>query len=346
LQQGARAAVATPVAATAPVATSPLLAGTAVDTPTVLFIDTGRQISAAAQGLISYLVESGPPWLHLVLATRGEPAVPLLRLRLTGELLELRDDDVRWNAAEAAALLHGPLGLGLKPLETAALLRATGGWVTGLCLAAGSLRARASIAASFTGADPSVVDYIAREVLEGQPAMIQEFLLRTASLPELDAHTCAAAMRGGASAVGGELSDVRAALEYIERNNLFLTATDAGRTRFRYEPLIAEALQALRSRGLGTDPSQRRAAAVGPVGAGLRAGSGPHSWAEEQLSDREHQILALAAEGRGNREIAELLWISEGTVKSHLKRIFSKLGARNRTEAAAIARNRRILLSL
>lgn len=67
--------------------------------------------------------------------------------------------------------------------------------------------------------------------------------------------------------------------------------------------------------------------------------AGPPQLAPEPLSERERQVLALLADGRPNREIGRILSISEGTVKTHLKHIFSKLGARNRTEAAIIARS-------
>lgn len=67
--------------------------------------------------------------------------------------------------------------------------------------------------------------------------------------------------------------------------------------------------------------------------------AGPHPPTPDPLSERERQVLALLADGRPNREISLILSISEGTVKTHLKHIFSKLGARNRTEAAIIARS-------
>lgn len=317
-----------------------IAAGTVAE-QTVLILDGAEQLGPQGEGLLGCLVEDAPPQLHVVVGTRGEPALPLPRLRLQRALLELRGDDLRWGEDEAAALLGGPLGLALGPAEVAALVRATGGWVTGLCLAAISLAAHGRDAAAFSGADRYVVDYIASEVLDGQPPAVQEFLLRSAALAELGAEECEGLLRAAASPAGAPVS-AQAMLEHLERHNLFLTPLDARRTRYRYQPIFAEALRALRALRLPPEVGDA-AAAERPDAPPPQVGPGPGPWAEEPLSEREQQILALTAGGRANREIAELLWISEGTVKSHMKRIFSKLGARNRTEAVAIARSKQLL---
>jgi LuxR family maltose regulon positive regulatory protein len=295
-------------------------------------------------------VEDAPPQLHIVVATRSEPALPLPRLRLQRALLELRGADLAWGLAEASELLNGPLGLSLEPGEVAILLRATRGWVTGLCLAAISLRAHGGGAAAFSGADRYVVDYIASEVLEGQPPAVREFLLRSAGLGELSARACEGLMRAGPQPPADPTpAGAQAMLEHLERHNLFLDPLDTRRTRYRYQPLFAEALRALQARYL-PDEAGEPPAREATVGAGERPRLAllvpqmlPGPRVEEPLSDREQQILILTAGGRANREIAEQLSISEGTVKTHLKRIFNKLGARNRTEAVAIARGNQLI---
>lgn len=330
------------------------VAGGAIAEETVLILDGAEQLSADTEWLLACIVEDAPPQLHVVIATRREPALPLPRLRLRRALLELRGDDLRWEDAEAAALLNGSLRLELGPSEIAALTRATGGWVTGLCLAAISLRAHGRDSSEFSGADRFVVDYIASELLDGQPPEVQEFLLRSSALPELSAGECEALLRAGPRPASPDApAGAQAMLEHLERHNLFLTPLDARRTRYRYQPIFAEALRALRALRLPAEivedwaPGEDDAAIVGEPPARARATQqitpGPGPWVEEPLSDREQQILILTAGGRANREIAEQLWISEGTVKTHLKRIFSKLGARNRTEAVAIARSKQLL---
>lgn len=320
--------------------------------PAVLILDGAQQLAAEGEELLARLVEEAPPQLHIVVATRREPALPLPRLRLRRALLELRGADLAWDAAEAAELLSGPFGMRLALGEAAALVRSTEGWVTGLCLAAISLRGHGGAAAAFGGADRYVVDYFDSEVLAGQPTAVRDFLLRSGGLEELSAQACQGLMRAGAQPPGdGTPAGAQAMLEQLERHNLFIEPLDAHRTRYRYHPLFAEALRALRARYLPDDLAAPLAFAPRPgAGAGERPRLAlvapqlsPMGRVEEPLSDREQQILILTAGGRANREIAEQLLISEGTVKTHLKRIFNKLGARNRTEAVAIARGKRLI---
>jgi ATP/maltotriose-dependent transcriptional regulator MalT len=135
----------------------------------------------------------------------------------------------------------------------------------------------------------------------------------------------------------------QAMFAYLERHNLFVEPLDRQRTRYRLNPLVAEALTVLNSMyAVETVPKPPFSSVALPQPDFADASGDP--WlVSEALSDREQQILQIAAGGLPNREIAQQLWISEATVKSHLKRIFDKLGARNRTEAVAIARKRQLM---
>jgi LuxR family maltose regulon positive regulatory protein len=318
--------------------------------PTVLILDRVELLGAAGQALLAHLVDHPPPMLHLVLSSRSEPALPLSRLRLKRTVLEINGGDLRWDDADAAALLNSTLRLDLSPAEITLLVQLTTGWVTGLGLAALALQAadQAIQAADFSGADRAVVDYVASEVLDAHPAEVQAFLLRSATLPELNLRSSERLLRSGPP-LNEELglTSAQAMLEYLERHNLFVEPLDRQRTRYRYQPLIAEALNILRTMRLPDAFAVGTGSALTPSGlndseSDSAALSDEPSEAEG-LSEREQQILSLAAGGLPNREIAQQLWISEATVKSHLKRIFGKLGARNRTEAVAIARRKQLM---
>src|SRR5206468_1888902 len=141
--------------------------------------------------------------LHLVVATREDPPLPLARLRARGHLTELRAADLRFTTAEAAEFLNAAMGLDLAAGEIAALADRTEGWIAGLQLAALSLQGHhtpASFIASFTGGHHFVLDYLVEEVLHRQPASVQAFLLRTSILDRLCGPLCDAVLRDPAAA--------------------------------------------------------------------------------------------------------------------------------------------------
>jgi LuxR family maltose regulon positive regulatory protein len=126
--------------------------------------------------------------MHLVIATREDPALPLARLRARGQLTELRAADLRFTPSEAAGFLHQVMNLDLSTEEVAALDARTEGWIAGLQLAAISLQGRPDVAgfiASFAGSHHFVLDYLLEEVLQRQPDSVQAFLLRTSILDRL-----------------------------------------------------------------------------------------------------------------------------------------------------------------
>ena len=165
--------------------------------------------------------------MHLVIATREDPHLPLARLRARGQLTELRAADLRFTPAEAAEFLNQVMGLNLSAEDIAALETRTEGWIAGLQLAALSMQGHqdtASFIKSFTGSHHFVLDYLVEEVLQQQSESIQTFLLRTSILDRLCGPLCDAVL-GSPSASGQET------LEYLERANLFIvpwTTSGAG----------------------------------------------------------------------------------------------------------------------
>jgi LuxR family maltose regulon positive regulatory protein len=234
----------------------PLLLNDLVRLPdgSILVLDDYHVIDApAVHQALAFLLDHLPPQLHLVLATRVDPPLPLARLRARGQLTELRAQDLRFTPEEAATFLREVMGLSLTAEDVAALEERTEGWVAGLQLAALSLRNRPSeqrteFINAFTGSHRFVVDYLVDEVLARQPAHLQTFLLHTSILAQLSGPLCDAVVRGDASAEVPateieEQAQSQAILEQLERSNLFLVPLDDARRWYRYHHLFAQVLQ-------------------------------------------------------------------------------------------------------
>jgi LuxR family maltose regulon positive regulatory protein len=206
----------------------------------ILVLDDYHTIdSKPVDQALTFLLEHLPPQVHLVITTREDPQLPLARLRARGNLTELRAADLRFTPAEAAAFLNQVMGLTLTTEASAALERRTEGWIAGLQLAALSLQGQPDAArfiASFTGSHHFVLDYLVEEVFGQQPERIQTFLLRTSILDRLCGPLCETVL--GDPAVSGQ-----AALEYLERANLFIVPLDNERRWYRYHHLFADVLR-------------------------------------------------------------------------------------------------------
>jgi LuxR family maltose regulon positive regulatory protein len=177
--------------------------------------------------------------MHLVIATREDPQLPLARLRAQGQLTELRACALRFSPAEVAEFLNQVMGLKLSVEEIAALETRTEGWIAGLQLAAISMRGHQDATRfiqSFTGSHHFIMDYLAEEVLQQQPESVQTFLLRTSILNRLCGPLCDAVLLNP-SATG------QATLEYLEHANLFLIPLDNERRWYRYHHLFADLLR-------------------------------------------------------------------------------------------------------
>jgi len=206
----------------------------------ILVLDDYHVLDAQPIDLaLTYLVEHLPPQMHLVIATREDPPLPLARLRARGHLTELRATELRFTPGEAASFLNQGMGLTLSAQDITALETRTEGWIAGLQLAALSLQGHEDAAGfirSFTGSHHFVLDYLVEEVLGQQPERIQTFLLRTSILDRLCGPLCDAVLLNP-SGSGQET------LESIEHANLFLVPLDNERCWYRYHQLFADLLR-------------------------------------------------------------------------------------------------------
>ncbi|MBE9079099.1 LuxR family transcriptional regulator [Romeria aff. gracilis LEGE 07310] len=204
---------------------------------------TAPEIHAALAFFLDYL----PAQVHLAIATRTDPPLPLARLRARAQLTELRAADLRFTDEEAAEFLQQSLSQPLTAPQVEALQKQTEGWIAGLQLAMLSLRDTAQSEAlidSFRGNQRYVLDYLIEEVLDRQPPALQTFLLRTSVLEQMCGSLCEAV-------VGEETVNGVEVLEQLEHQNLFVVPLDRDRTWYRYHHLFAESLRHLLQR---TDP--------------------------------------------------------------------------------------------
>ncbi len=216
--------------------------------PGVLILDDYHVIQNAAihQGL-AFLLDHLPPQMRLLISGRADPPFPLARLRARDQLTELRSDDLRFSADEAATFLQRVMGLSLSAETIAVLERRTEGWIAGLQLAALSMQRRdvaqmAEFVAAFSGTHRLVLDYLVQEVLQQQPDSVQRFLLETAILERLTAPLCDAVRFGTAESPPGR-DDSLSLLAALDAANLFLVPLDDERRWYRYHRLFADLLR-------------------------------------------------------------------------------------------------------
>jgi LuxR family transcriptional regulator, maltose regulon positive regulatory protein len=215
-----------------------------------IIVDDFHNAAAAVSGAMTDLVERWPAQTaQLVLSARADPPLRLHRLRMAGELCELRDRDLHFSLAESGDLLAN-FGVQVAPADLALLHRRSEGWAAALQMAALSLRGANGPARAARALDirsHAIAGYFVAEVLEQQRPEVARFMLDTSVLAQLTAEACAA--------VTGR-QDAAALLHGIDAANLFLVALDEERTSFRYHQLVRQLLRAeLRAR----DPARERA---------------------------------------------------------------------------------------
>jgi LuxR family maltose regulon positive regulatory protein len=185
---------------------------------------------------LELLLMRSPPGLRYVLATRHDLRLGLHRLRLEGELIDIRAADLRFTLEEAQVLLEAAeVELSDSALEL--LVQRTEGWAAGLRMAALSLAGHPDperFAAEFSGSERTVAEYLLAEVLDRQPEEVRRLLLRTSVLERVNG-PLADLLTGGS---GGERI-----LQELEEANAFVVSLDAGRSWFRYHHLFADLLQ-------------------------------------------------------------------------------------------------------
>ena len=186
---------------------------------------------------LAYFLEHMPPQLHLVIGTRADPPLPLAKLRGRGQMVELREADLRFTRDEAAQFLRRIMALELSPEETTILHDRTEGWVAGLQMAALSMQGREQLVdffETFSGSHEYVVDYLTGEVLARQTDAQKTFLLQTSILDRLCGPLC--------DVVTGR-QDGRQTLERLKATNLFIISLDDERRWYRYHRLFADLLR-------------------------------------------------------------------------------------------------------
>ncbi len=193
--------------------------------------------SKPVDNVLSFLLEHLPPQMHLVIASREDPHLPMSRLRARGQLTEIRGADLRFTPAESAEFLNRVMGLNLSAEDITALETRTEGWIAGLQLAALSMLGTKDVSAfirEFAGDHRYIVDYLVEEVLQSQPESIRRFLLQTAILDRLNGSLC--------DAVTGE-KEGSVMLEALQRGNFFVIPMDDKRNWYRYHQLFADVLR-------------------------------------------------------------------------------------------------------
>lgn len=215
------------------------------EVPLVLVFDDYHVIGTPKihEGM-AYLLDHLPRTMHVAIATRADPALPLGRLRARNEIVELRAADLAFTPEEAAAFLNETMVLGLSADDVAALAARTEGWIAGLQMAALALEPtqrgadEAALVRGLARTERTILDYLTDEVLAQQAPEVESFLLRTSILDRLTAPLCDALLEGTPRrATAAEL------LQVLERTNLFIEPLDATLTWYRIHPLFADMLR-------------------------------------------------------------------------------------------------------
>jgi LuxR family transcriptional regulator, maltose regulon positive regulatory protein len=265
--------------------------------PLVLIIDDLHEI--ASEQVIAQLermVAGLPPTVHAILASRRDPRLRLHRVRLAGEVAEIRARELRFSKEETRELMHSA-GVILSDEGAEAICRRTEGWAAGVRLAAISLAAHPDpdrFVDEFSGGDRAVAEYLLAEMLERQPPEIQQMLLRTSIVPRLN---------GSLADRLADRTDAEQVLLDLEDANAFVVSLDHGRTWFRYHQLLADFLRLELRRTLGEElPGLHRRAAgwfteQGYVLDAARHLLGAGDWPEAASLLADH-LVALTLEGK------------------------------------------------
>jgi LuxR family transcriptional regulator, maltose regulon positive regulatory protein len=345
------------------------------DVPVVLALDDIHLLTKPEPlNDLVYLVRHAAARLRLVVSSRRLEPLPLHRFRLAGDLAEIRARDLAFTIQETAALMERH-DLRLSRSALTALTSRTEGWAAGLRLAAIAMQGQADpgrLAAGFGAEDSALFGYLMNEAFDNQPARIQDLLLKTSILDRVS---------GDLAAELTDDPDAACSLPGLAESNAFVQPL--GRGWYRYHSLYAHVLRLklrrefrrdvpelhrraarwLRRSGR-VDAAVSRAAAAADrpptartgtdeLGAGRpieaqapsRAATAALPVITETLSRREREVLELVSGMLTTAEIADELYLSANTVKSHVRSILRKLGAARRGEAVRRARQLQLLLA-
>jgi LuxR family maltose regulon positive regulatory protein len=210
---------------------------------------------------LTFLLDHLPPRMHLFIASRTDPSLPLARLRAGRQLVELRAADLRFTSDEAMTFLNQVMGLELGAEQVAALEARTEGWIAGLHLAALSIQGhddKTRFIHAFTGSQHYILDYLVEEVLQRQSESVQTFLLHTSILDRMTGPLCDAVTQyrrtsDQSNTVDGAtepMADGQTMLARLEHANLFVIPLDDRQRWYRYHRLFSDFLRARLHQGL------------------------------------------------------------------------------------------------
>lgn len=206
--------------------------------PVVVFLDDYHEIrDRTIHTVMEFLLRYAPSNVRFVIGTRKDPHLPIARLRVRGEVLEIRWDDLQFNIDETREYLTETCRLPLSDDQIRVFRRRTEGWITGLQLAAMTFTGEDGgdrFVDSFSGAQRKITDYLLDGVFRRQTAAVRQFLMETAILDRLTAPLC--------DMLTGR-QDGQHMIETLESGNLFLFGLDDHRVWYRYHPLFAEFLR-------------------------------------------------------------------------------------------------------
>ncbi|RPI28846.1 MAG: hypothetical protein EHM70_16310 [Chloroflexota bacterium] len=251
---------------------------------------------------LNFLIEYLPPTIHLVISGRTDPPLPISRLRVQGEVNEVRTSQLRFTQEEVATFLNDLMGFDLSSDGIAALEARTEGWIASLKLAALSMQGRDNrpeFIAKFSGSHRYVIDYLVDEVMACQPENVQTFLRRTSILERFCAPLC--------EYLVGENEELDI-IDYLDRSNLFLIPLDDHREWYRYHHLFADFLsQRLRVSESDRIPELHRRASQWYKNEGLVDEAIQHALAAGDQESATRLVDSIAADLVVRRESYKLL---------------------------------------
>ena len=204
----------------------------------ILVLDDYHTITAPAiHQAIAFLLDHLPPTLHLIIASRCDPPLPLARLRARGSLKELRAEKLRFTDDEARLFACEVMELNLSQQQLGTLQTKVEGWIAGLQMAALSLQQCSHISnwiESLEASQSYIWDYLTEEVLEQQPDNLKSFLFETSILDRMCGDLCDAVL---------QIENSTETLKYLDKINLFVISLDNNRCWYRYHHLFGELLR-------------------------------------------------------------------------------------------------------
>ncbi len=270
-----------------------------------LVIDDGHALEGtAAEAALGRLVDYAPPWLAIVVAGRMPPSINLPRLRVSGELLELGQDDLRFRAWEVEQLFRDVYHDPVPPADLAVLARRTEGWAAGLQLfhlatRGRSVEERRRVLGGPGSSGRLLREYLAQNVLSGLPEDLRQFLLQTCVLGRLSGSLCDRLL---------ETTGSGALLDELARRSVFTVPVEDAEDAYRYHEVLRQHLDRMLVEACGEAEARARHAragrlleAEGALSEALRAYCRAEDW--------DAVRLLLGGQGERLAETARTGWV-------------------------------------